>query len=72
MSSKGFSLIQWDFDANGLPRRSLQVETEIAKLWANSYELLINAKAFVKRAENNRNIELELINLVKELIKDIE
>jgi hypothetical protein len=36
---KGFSLITWDFDDRGLPRRSLQVETDIALLWARAPEM---------------------------------
>ena len=35
-SQPQFSLIQWDFDSHGIPRRSIQVETEIAHLWARA------------------------------------
>ena len=38
-SEKGFSLIQWDIDDHGTPRRSIQVETEIAHLWASAPDL---------------------------------
>ena len=33
----GHSVVQWDFDEQGSPRRSLQVETEIAEIWAAAF-----------------------------------
>jgi hypothetical protein len=46
-ATKGQSLIQWDIDENGLPRRSIQVDTEIAKLWAESGMLYGLAKSLI-------------------------
>lgn len=40
IATDGHSLIEWDYDSSGIPRRSLQVETHIALLWCASPELL--------------------------------
>ena len=46
-SIKDYSLIQWDYYGfPPLPRRSLQVETEIARLWAAAPAMLEALKRF--------------------------
>ena len=59
-SIKGYSLIEWDI-IDGLPRRSLQVETEIAELWARAGTLLDELSAL----ERELKVTLESADSMK-------
>jgi len=50
---KDHSLIEWDHNTNGIPLRSLQVETEIANLWAAAPEML-EALKYVKQSHSEK------------------
>lgn len=75
MSCKGHSLIQWN-EHKGLPSRSLQVETEIAHLWAASpamYALLQGALNNLNRLGDVRSAyRMEWVKQASELLAKVE
>lgn len=59
-STQGHSLIEWDHRPDGIPMRSLQVETKIAELWASAPEMKAKLQAAEKMARALERSEMFL------------
>jgi hypothetical protein len=65
ISQTGFSLITWE-----VPRRSLQVETKIANLWAKSPAMLVLLEKVIEDSKYG-DVSSETINRIYDIIEEL-